>query len=92
MLDDAQVARWYTLSGQIGDRLRAARTELGLSQRQLAARVGSSQTVIQKIENGFSQRPRIAVELALAVGVSPVWLVFGVEAPAEERRALRRAA
>ena len=64
-----------TLAG----RLRSRRKEFGWTQVQLAETVGTSQAVIQKIENGKSLRPRILEELAGALEVSPSWLMFGVE-------------
>ncbi len=64
-----------TLAG----RLRKRRREFGWTQVQLAEEVGTSQAVIQKIENGKSLRPRILEELARALDVSPSWLMFGVE-------------
>ena len=67
------------LSGieHIGARLRMIRTERGLTQDQVAARVGTGQDVIQKIENGHSLRPRILMEIAEALDVNPAWLQFG---------------
>lgn len=64
-----------TLAG----RLRNRRKAFGWTQVQLAETVGTSQAVIQKIENGKSLRPRILEELATALEVSPSWLMFGVE-------------
>lgn len=64
-----------TLAG----RLRNRRKAFGWTQVQLAETVGTSQAVIQKIENGKSLRPRILEELAAALEVSPSWLMFGVE-------------
>lgn len=64
-----------TLAG----RLRKRRREFGWTQVQLAEEVGTSQAVIQKIENGKSLRPRILEDLAKALDVSPSWLMFGVE-------------
>jgi len=63
----------------LGGRLRKRRKELGWTQVYLAERVGTSQAVIQKIENGKSLRPRILEEIANALGVRPAWLQFGVE-------------
>jgi transcriptional regulator with XRE-family HTH domain len=63
----------------LGGRLRRRRKELGWTQVHLAERVGTSQAVIQKIENGKSLRPRILEEIAAALGVRPAWLQFGVE-------------
>jgi len=66
----------------LGERLRRKREACGWSQAQLAAKVGSSQAVIQKIETGKTLRPRNLEALAEALVVSPVWLMFG-DAPVE---------
>jgi len=58
-------------------RLRRRRKQVGWTQEQLAQRVGTSQAVIQKIENGKSLRPRKIDRIAEALGVSPAWLMFG---------------
>ena len=52
----------------LGGRLRMRRKELGWTQTELATAVGTSQAVIQKIENGKSLRPRILEEIAEALG------------------------
>ncbi len=62
---------------QIGLRLRDVRLERGISQVVLGDMSGSNQTVIQKIENGRSIRPRCIMEIAEALGVNPAWLQFG---------------
>ncbi len=67
----------------LGMRLRKRRKEMGWTQTELAERVGTSQAVIQKIENGKSLRPRILEELAEALDVKPAWLMFGVEEAGE---------
>jgi transcriptional regulator with XRE-family HTH domain len=67
----------------LGPRLRKRRRELGLTQTELAERVGTSQAVIQKIENGKSLRPRILEQIASALDVKPAWLMFGVEEAGE---------
>ena len=67
----------------LGARLRKRRKDLGWTQTELAERVGTSQAVIQKIENGKSLRPRILEELAGALDVKPAWLMFGVEEAGE---------
>lgn len=58
--------------------MRTRRRELGWTQMHLASVVGTSQAVIQKIENGKSLRPRILEQIAEALGVKPSWLMFGV--------------
>ena len=78
----------------LGSRLRKRRRELGWTQIYLAEQVGTSQAVIQKIENGKSLRPRILEEIAAALEVNPAWLQFGVEDASEldeEALALARA-
>jgi transcriptional regulator with XRE-family HTH domain len=67
----------------LGSRLRKRRRELGWTQTELAERVGTSQAVVQKIENGKSLRPRILEQLARAMDVKPAWLMFGVEEAGE---------
>ena len=46
-------------------------------------RANTNQTVIQKIENGRSLRPRCILDLARALDVDPAWLMFGSN-PTEE--------
>ncbi len=62
----------------LGKRLRSRRKELGLTQAQLAKQVGTSQAVVQKIENGKSLRPRILADLAMALDVQQAWLMYGI--------------
>jgi len=61
----------------LADRVRKARSELGLTQQQLAERAGMRQQGIQSIEDGTSKRPRRLVELARALGKTPEWLMDG---------------
>ncbi len=61
----------------LGERLRARRREVGLTQEQLAERADTTQAVIQKIENGKSLRPRKIDRIAGALGVKAAWLMFG---------------
>ena len=58
-------------------RLREARKGHKWSQQDLANRAGTTQAVIQKIENGKSLRPRNVVAIAEALEVEPSWLMFG---------------
>ena len=67
----------------LGARLRRRRKQLGWTQTELGEKVGTSQAVIQKIENGKSLRPRILEDLAFAMQVKPAWLMFGVEEAGE---------
>ena len=58
-------------------RLRAARKVKHWSQQDLATHAGTTQPVIQKIENGKSLRPRNVEAIAEALDVEPAWLAFG---------------
>ena len=71
------------LESGLGARMRKRRKEFGWTQTMLADKVGTSQAVIQKIENGKSLRPRILEKLAQSLGVKPAWLMFGVEEAGE---------
>ncbi len=62
----------------LANRLRNARLDKGWSQEYLASRADSSQAVIQKIENGKGLRPRNIERIAVALGLRPAWLMFGV--------------
>jgi transcriptional regulator with XRE-family HTH domain len=61
----------------LGGRLTAKRLGKGWTQHELAARVGTSQAVVQRIETGKCRHPRIIHELAQALEVSPAWLMYG---------------
>lgn len=61
----------------LAGRLRMARKVKGWSQQDLADRAGTTQAVIQKIENGKSLRPRNVEAIADALGVEAAWLMFG---------------
>ena len=65
----------------LGARLRQARKECGWTQEQLATKAGTSQAVIQKIENGKSLRPRKIDVIARVLDVDPAWLMFGGQKP-----------
>ncbi|MGL4551761.1 MAG: helix-turn-helix domain-containing protein, partial [Gemmataceae bacterium] len=72
-----------------GDRLREERERLGLSQRQLAGRVGLYQSDISRIEKGG--RPLAldeAVSLAAALGVPLQWFLTGTSRPGKHLPAL----
>lgn len=59
------------------ERLNAAMTAEGISQGQLAERVGISQPAIQKMTSGKTSGSRKMVELAYALNVRPEWLSSG---------------
>ena len=59
------------------ERLIAAMSAAGLSQGQLAERVGLSQPAIQKMTSGKTNGSRKMVELSRALSVRPEWLSDG---------------
>lgn len=64
-----------TYASRVGDRIRKIRTEKGLSQAELGARIGLSGDRVQKYENGV-RKPRTDVvkKIAAALGVSTLAL------------------
>lgn len=62
------------LAAEVGERVRAAREAAGLSQRDLAARMGTSQAAIARLEAGgvgatLTTLHRVAVALGLELSV-----------------------
>lgn len=61
-----------------GERIRAARIDLGLSQRELATRMGLSRPTVASWESEETSPDLADVpRLSRALRVSPAWLVFG---------------
>lgn len=60
------------------DRIKAARKHAGLTQSQLAAKVGIDQASISDLERGRSQRSSYNSTIAQACGVSSIWLEAGI--------------
>ncbi|HSS66371.1 MAG TPA: helix-turn-helix transcriptional regulator [Gammaproteobacteria bacterium] len=73
----------YPVEATLATRLRSARKEHKWSQQDLADRAGTTQAVIQKIENGKSLRPRNIIAIARALEVEPSWLMFGASETAQ---------
>ncbi len=68
------------LPQSFGARLRALRRARGLTQAELARRIGRHQTVIGPYERDeYVPPPEIVVRLAEALGSSPEYLLFGRE-------------
>ena len=67
-----------------GQRIRRKREALGMTQDQLAQRVGCSQPAIKKIEAGGNTR--LLIEIAYALGTSAEWLKAGGAEPTEVRQ------
>ena len=67
------------MAERLGNELKAARDELGLTQAALAERVGVSRKTINTVENGvFVPSTLLALKLAAALG-RPVEALFRVE-------------
>lgn len=63
----------------LAERLKSEREKAGMSQAQLAEKIGLSQQSVAKIENGETQQPRKIKEIAKVLGVSQKWLQLGIE-------------
>lgn len=61
------------------ERIKKARLQLGLTQRQLALKVGVDQMTVSKWERGTPPSDLNRVKLAEAVGVHPNWFLLGEE-------------
>ncbi|SMX31302.1 adenosylcobalamin-dependent ribonucleoside-diphosphate reductase [Actibacterium lipolyticum] len=62
-------------------RLRLARKGTGLTQEELARKLGITKSAISNAENGIAQSMRNLAKLAEVLGVQPGWLQFGSTAP-----------
>lgn len=69
----------YTLAGMntIGDRVRVARKNKGMTQGQLAAAVGIAQPTLSNLEKGKHAETVKIVEIAKTLGIRPEWLSSG---------------
>jgi len=61
----------------IGDNIKKLRLEAGLSQDELALKIGISQPSLNKIEKNETKNPRKLSEIANILNVSAEWLMFG---------------
>lgn len=61
----------------IGSRIKQVREELGLTQSDLAKRIGAAQSTIGSLESGARNQPRKLISIAAALGVSAEWLETG---------------
>ena len=68
----------------ISTRIKSRRKLLGLSQEELAERVGVSQNAIHKLEDGTTQKPRKIFELANVLQCNAEWLLTGKGSPHSE--------
>lgn len=61
----------------LAERFKARRTELGMTQTEVATIAGVSQQSIETIESGKTRKPRNIIELSKALKCSPDWLLNG---------------
>ncbi|MFS6817213.1 MULTISPECIES: XRE family transcriptional regulator [Citrobacter] len=61
----------------IAERVKLRRSELGMTQAELAAKAETSQQAIQQLEDGKTRRPRYLPELSVALNCSVKWLLTG---------------
>lgn len=74
------------LAQEIGDRVKALRTHIGVSQMDIARKTGFSSATLSEIEAGN----RLAgldfvAALSNAYGVNPAWIIFGTGEMFEHR-------
>lgn len=60
----------------VGDRVRQVRLERDWTQEELAKKAGVAQSTIAELERKPNRGSKEIVEIALALGVSPVWLAL----------------
>lgn len=58
----------------IGQRIRAARKEAGMTQGELAAKVGIKQPTLSELESGDSAGSTYLPAIAAALGLNALWL------------------
>ncbi|MWP47468.1 LexA family transcriptional regulator [Gilliamella sp. Pas-s27] len=63
----------------LGQRIRARREELNLTQEQVASQVGIKQQSYQAIESGEVKKPRYLYEISVALKCDMAWLLSGKE-------------
>jgi putative transcriptional regulator len=72
-------AATITLPERLANRLKDCRAQLGLTQAELAERVGVTRKTVNPVENGvFTPSTTLAIKLAQALGLS-VEQLFWIE-------------
>jgi len=61
----------------IGSRIREARKARGISQKELADKIGIRQPSLSQLETGESQGTTYLARIASVLGVNPLWLETG---------------
>jgi len=62
---------------KLGSRIRAARKEAGMTQVELAQKVGIAQPTLSNLEKGNYVGTSSMIDIAIALGVRPEWLATG---------------
>lgn len=78
-LQGHKLAYRFSAMTTLASRLKQARKEAGLTQRELAESAGVKQPVISQIERGENLKSAYAAALARACGVEAAWLADGIE-------------
>jgi transcriptional regulator with XRE-family HTH domain len=78
----------------LGARIRQARLRYGMSQAELARRIGISSTALNQIESGKTPDPGVSriVGIASVLGVSTDYLLLGPNDEDEDEAPRRRVA
>lgn len=71
---------------ELAGRLKYIRTQLGLSQIELAGIAGTTQQAIQQAETGKARNPRYLHKIALALDVPYEWLTMNVMPVTTEKK------
>ena len=67
------------MNERLANRLKDRRAELGLTQAELAEKVGVTRKTVNTVENGvFTPSTTLAIKLSHALGIS-VEQLFGIE-------------
>lgn len=61
----------------IGTRIKEARRDIKMTQKELSAKVGVAQATLSELETGESAGTTLIASFAAALGVSPLWLETG---------------
>ena len=76
------------MDNNLGERLKQRRLELDLSQLELARRAKVSQGTIAQLEIGRNQGSGKILDIAIALNVSPEWLLYGKTSRTTTKKAL----
>lgn len=69
---------------KLGERIELRRAEIGISQSELARRVGVRQSTMNSLINGDSRTSRSIVKIAQVLNTSPAYLMGETDDPAQD--------